>query len=212
MPRRVVTPHVIKPPKIPRGMPKPEAPLKPPKRKYSFGDTTIHIEVLERLMIRDLLSEHHCRKKMVEMAVAKEIPYISENRVSTLYRRLEREWSEFSQIRRKYDWEKKTRELEEVVKMCRTGVKDETTGKWITKPSRNQEIMARAELHRVLGMHARQPLIVMTNTVNNTLSIDQQFANLPKAGLSQMLLGLPYMSDDGEEPETVEAEVVDELR
>lgn len=178
-----------------------------PGRVYTPMDTHLHLEALEELMLRKLYNEQKCVRSMLDKVRKKQIPYISERRVRTLYYRLEKEWASMSKHRRQFHWEKKVRELEEFIEICRNGVVDEETGKTITRPTRMVEIQARVELHRILGMRSDTPVVQIANVVSNAQNINQQLEAIPPAALSQMLLGLPGLKSEAIE---VRAEVANE--
>jgi len=135
---------------------------------YSRDAVRRHIEALETLMLRELMNERQCMDAMMQLAARGEIPELTRRRVGVLYHRIQAAWSERSREDRKHDWAQRVLELLELIRLCRVGVREQLTAEeraagkkpgWITRPNRHTEVMARAELHRIMGMYADKPLV-----------------------------------------------------
>ena len=159
--------------------------------RYPIEHTRIHIDELEKLILVELLPESRAATRLVEMAKNGEIPHISYQRGQRLYRRCIEEWSQGSAEKRKHDFEKNLRSLEELIMICRNGRKDpKDPSKWITRPSVHAEIQARIELHRILGMYSPTPIV----SFNFGSGIGTAFASAPPEMLAQLARGhVPYL-------------------
>lgn len=112
--------------------------------------------------IATLLTQGYSTQKtittVIRMSEMGRFPLLNKKRAAELVKVVTSEWKKAREEERADDYVVRLAQLEELVYLCRNGVKDPNDpNKWVARPSRMTELQARQELHKMLGYYDDRP-------------------------------------------------------